>query len=340
MTPIKLAIVGCGAITDQGHLPAALRSSRVEVAALLDSSPERARRLCRKYACTAEVETDLERVLSRVDGVLIATPNHTHGPLARVVLERGLPVLIEKPLTTSVAEAEELCRLAKRHGTLISVGFVTRHYPATRLMKRVLDEARFGHPVRFHAEFGTAGGWTPLSNYTLDRKQAGGGVLIVNGTHAIDRLLYWFGEPLTVAYADDSYGGVEANCKAQLEYASGLRGSLFFSKTIALRNKFVVHTDDFRIELPAGETRRLTVIPKDAPILRYHVDEAAAPDTKDFFLAQIDEFATVIRDGGIPTVDGEAATASVRLCEALYAKRTQLDEPWAWYRRWASEPAR
>ena len=333
MVPIKLAIVGCGAITDQGHLPAALRAPLIEVTALVDNDLARAELLRRKYACSAEVCDDVARVLPKVDGVLVATPNHAHGDVARLVLENGLPVLIEKPMTTSYAEAQALCELARRRSTFISVGFVTRQYPVTRLFKRLLDERVFGRVGRFHVEFGTAGGWAPVSNYNLDRKLSGGGVLVINGTHAIDRLLYWFGEPKSFTYADDSYGGVEANCKAELDYGDGLRGSFFFSKTIALKNRFVFESDQAIVELAANETRQLTVTRRDLPGVRLRIDSLGSSGTDDYFQEQLNEFARVLRDGGAPTVDGEAGAASVRWCERFYSARTQLDEPWAWYRR-------
>jgi predicted dehydrogenase len=326
-------IAGCGVITDESHVPAALRSRLVEVVALVDSHIDRARTLQRKYACVAEASASLERVLANVEGVVIATPNHTHAPLARLALERGLPVLVEKPLTTTHADAVELCELARRKGAFISVGFVTRHFPVVGLMKRLLGEGFFGRLESFHFEFGTAGGWAPASGYNLDRKQSGGGVLVTNGTHSVDRMLHWFGWPERFSFADDSFGGVEANCKASLEFAGGLRGTLFFSKTIALKNRFTLRAEGHAAELPVAETRRITLLPRELPGTRMFLEADAKPVCDDPFQAQIEEFARLIREGGSPAVDGEFGALSVKLCEEFYARRTQLEEPWAWYRQ-------
>jgi predicted dehydrogenase len=337
--PIRLAIVGCGLITEDFHLPAALCSPLVKLAALVDNNLERASLLSRKYGCDASIHTRLEDIISDVDGVLIATPNFTHGPIARVALEKGVPALIEKPLTTSYAEAIELCELAEANRTFISVGYFSRHSPVVPLFKRLLEEGVFGSLKSFHFESGTAGGWTPLSGYNLDRRLAGGGVLVVRGTHFLDRMLYWFGMPKSFLFADDNYDGVEANCKAQMEFEGKFgrfSGSVFFSKTIDLKNKLVVESDLYRIEIPESETEELTLYSHSLPGVRIAMRadrgaNAAHVTAPDCFQNQIDDFARAIREKTRPLVDGREGALSVKLLEDFYAHRSQLPEPWRWY---------
>ncbi len=337
--PVRLAIVGCGLITEDFHLPAALCSPLVQLVALVDNHLERGKMLSRKYGCDVSVHTRLEEIIDEVEGVLIATPNFTHGTIARVALAKGVPALVEKPLTTSYAEAIELCELAEQNRTFISVGYFSRHAPVVSLFKRLLEEGVFGGLQRFHFESGTVGGWTPLSEYNLDRRQAGGGVLVVRGTHFLDRMLYWFGMPKSFSFADDSCGGVEANCKAQVEY-DGARGrfsgTLFFSKTIDLKNKLVMETNLYRVELPESETEELTLYSHSLPGVRIAMRadrgaEASRITAQDCFQAQIDDFARAIRDGGRPMVDGREGALSVKLLEDFYSHRSQLLEPWRWY---------
>ena len=332
MAPVKLAIVGCGQITESSHLPAVLGSSEVELVALVDADVQRARRLARKYGCTCEVLASLEQSTTPAEGVLIATPNNTHGVLARAALERGMAVLVEKPMATSPAEALELCEIAAKRNAIISVGFFTRQYPVVPLFKKLLDDGFFGRIKHFHFEYGTQGGWAPLSGYNLDRGQSGGGVLVVSGTHFVDRMLYWFGAPTSLRYADDSHGGVEANCQASFTFADGVTGSLFLSKTIELKNLFTLESERGRVEIPWSETRQVKARLHAMPDVELVFSDAAVNAPVDFFQAQIDEFARVIRHGGAVSVDGWAGAASVKLCDDLYAARTPLDEPWIWYR--------
>src|SRR5678816_3067751 len=78
---VRLAFVGCGAITRMEHLPAALRSPLVEVAALVDDRVENAVALARMYGLNARTARNLSDVLDDVHGVVLATPNDTHYPI-------------------------------------------------------------------------------------------------------------------------------------------------------------------------------------------------------------------------------------------------------------------
>jgi predicted dehydrogenase len=152
-------------------------------------------------------------------------------------------------------------------------------------------------------------------------------------------MLYWFGMPKSFSFADDSYDGVEANCKAQLEFDGELgrfSGTLFFSKTIDLKNRLVVESDLYRIEIPESETEELTLYSHSLPGVRIamRADRGAnaTPVTApDCFQKQIDDFARAIREKTSPLVGGREGALSVKLFEDFYAHRTQLPEPWRWY---------
>lgn len=331
-SPVRIAVVGCGLVTEQMHLPAALSSPAVEITALVDAEPARAAALARRFglACarTGELTAD---VLELAEGVLIATPNHTHAAVARVALSAGRPVLVEKPLTTGHADALGLCGLAEANKAFIAVGFVTRHFPVVPLFKRLLDAGFFGRIREFEFEYGTKGGWAPASGYSTNHGRTGGGVLVVNGTHFLDRMLYWFGWPTSFRYADDNYGGIEANCRADLEWP-GFGGHLVLSKTMPLQNRFVMRTDAALVEIAYAEPNGICIRSLETPDVETRITGPVRIAAADAFRLQIEEFARVIRYGGAPTVTGEQGAASVRLCEQFYAHRQQFEEPWAWYK--------
>jgi predicted dehydrogenase len=334
MNPVRLAIVGTGEITRNAHLPAALRSPRVQLTALVDSDPERARALARDFSCDAMATARLEDAFPFVDGVLIATPNHTHAAIASQVLEKGIPVLIEKPLTTDFESARSICELAEAKNTFIATGYKTRHYRSVRLLKDLLDSGFLGAVQSFHYEFGSVGGWSPASGYNLSRSQTGGGVLVVTGTHFLSRMLHWFGIPQVVSFEDDSYGGPEANCKAVVRYRTALgnfEGTIQLSKTMPLANCFVMQTDRYRCELGEAETEVITLIPGDRPDLIMKVGAHREPGGMDFFQTQLEEFAECVQTGKPPLADGWHGAQCVKLVEDLYARRSQLPESWMWY---------
>ena len=204
-------------------------------------------------------------------------------------------------------------------------------------MKKLFEEKYFGKINHFHYEFGSKGGWTPMSGYNVDRKRSGGGVLVVTGTHFLDRMLYWFGEPEKFIYSDDSYGGVEANCKAELFYNNNLgdfSGSFFMSKTVGLKNVLFIDTEKYRVELGESDYDKITLFPKNNPELKMEL--SSRKDTnkkgKNYFQIQVDEFADNVRYFKEITVDGWFAAKSMKLIEEMYNTREQLEEPWLIYK--------
>lgn len=328
----RVGIIGTGMITAQSHLPAVLAAPQVELTALVDPVESRATALARSFGLGVRTAPRLADVLDLMDGAIIATPNATHLDLALQCLEAGVHVLVEKPLAVSAAEGEKIVDAARRTGRKVALGYVTRFYPGTLLLERLLKEEQFGEVRRFHHQFGTAGGWTPKSDYILDRKISGGGVLTVTGTHFLDRMLHLWGNPDEVAYRDDSHGGPEANCEAVFTFrrrGRRLVGSARYSKTVRLPGGLVVDTDAGKIVQLEGMTAPLLLRPHDSPGLQ-HVIQARGPQptAADPFVMQIENFVNACAGKEAPASDGESGLQSLRLLERLYGCRQPLQDRW------------
>src|SRR6185503_16656076 len=117
MKQIGIAIVGCGGITLQNHLPGLALCPEAKVVALCDSDAgtlERARRQTGINVTAAQYEEIVKR--EDVDAVIIATPNCVHGPIALAAIAAGKHVLCEKPLAMGYAEAKQMADAADRAG--------------------------------------------------------------------------------------------------------------------------------------------------------------------------------------------------------------------------------
>ena len=137
-------------------------------------------------------------------------------------------------------------------------------------MKRLLDEAFFGRVTRFYHQFGTPGGWAPVSGYILDRQHAGGGVLVVTGTHFIDRMLHFWGYPDGTRLVDDSAGGPEANAIASFRYerdGQALEGKVRYSKTASLPGGLVLDTEAGIVTLGDFDAAEILLRPRGHPDL-------------------------------------------------------------------------
>ena len=335
---IRLAIVGCGRIAAR-HVEAACALPSVEVAVLVDPIAAHAAALAERFGLAPQVVADIEDAFPDVDAAVIATPNHLHVQPAVACLSNGIPVLIEKPLAVSTAEGERICQVAAERNTTVAVGYVTRFRQNVQLMASLLETGYFGRLHRFVYQAGTRGGWAPLSGYNLDRKASGGGVLVVTGTHFLDRMLYWFGMPEQATLRYDSQGGPEANAVASFHFhherLGDFVGEARFSKTVKLPSGLVMETDEGTVILLEGDSELIRFRPKHHDTLELALSDLAscsehAPDAQDnLFALQLADFLQAIQGDREPMVTGKDGLASLRLLEQLY--RTAAPLPADWY---------
>jgi len=112
-----------------------------------------------------------------------------------------------------------------------------------------------------------------------------------------------------------------------------LRDTLFV-KDGASRNRFTLDCEKYLCQLEEFQTRSLTLFPKNDPSLQIELsfnDNVTKQNTVDYFQIQLEHFVSQIRRAGLVRVDGWFAAKSVRLIEAMYQSRSQLDEPWSLY---------
>ena len=328
----RLALIGAGMITESSHLPAALALSDIEVAAIVDPVPNRAAALARKFGIAPRVGMLVDEIRNDIDGAIVATPNHTHRDIAIAFLDAGVSVLVEKPLASTYEDGLAVAAAAERSGKTVAVGFCTRFRANTILLKELLDKDFFGVVSRFYHQYGTPGGWAPMSGYILNRRSAGGGVLVVTGTHFIDRMLHFWGYPEEAQLADDGTGGPEANAIASVRYArrgTTLRGKLRYSKTTPLPGGLVLDTEAGIVTLRDTDEAEIVLHPAAHPDLAEIIRPAkgsAAP--QDVFIAQLEDFIRACRGRGEAKVTAHQALQSLRLVEDLYRARRPLIDRW------------
>jgi len=140
MGKLRTAVIGAGKM-GAIHAKVYSRMENCALAAVVDCDPARAKALADVYGCRAE--TDPNAILDSVDAVTISAPTSAHGSLAKLFLEHRIPVLIEKPLASNVAEGQEIVRLARQYNTVAAVGHSERCNPVVLAMKRLDIEPRF-----------------------------------------------------------------------------------------------------------------------------------------------------------------------------------------------------
>jgi predicted dehydrogenase len=321
---LRVVLIGVGQIGVQSHLPAILGHPGWSLVAMCDPRVEAVRRIGQRFGTNARVVSDFREVLADCDAAIIATPNASHAEIASACLDRGVHVLIEKPMATTLSDAQAIVEAGARSGRIIAVGNVTRFRANIVLLKRLLDEDRFGRVRRFYHQFGTQGGWAPESGYATDARRAGGGVLAVTGTHFLDRLLHFWGMPETLDYADDAYGGPEAHCEIAFGFDTGLRGMARYSKLFPMSGRLVLDTEGGVVALDDTDDAEIVYLPADLP-RTLNVIREPDPGRMDPFWLQVDDFRTAIIEHRPPRVDAAQGLMSARLLDWAYRVRRDLD---------------
>lgn len=325
---IQVAIIGCGAITEQGHLPAIGGVDSLRLAALVDKDVPRAQRLAAKYSPTASAIADYRAPIGQIDGAIVALPPALHAPVSIELLRQGIHVLVEKPMARTTAECDAMLAAAREGNAILAVGFVRRFRWSYRFAKRIIESGALGVIQSFDVSEGGIFDWPIASPFFLDRQASGGGVLADAGVHAIDALQWWLGSIETIDYRDDDMGGVEADCELDVTMTGSIHGHIELSRTRAMRNTTIVRGSLGTLELHAY-TNEATLTLHDSTSL----DLPGMVKQKDsqneaIFADQLRDFAAAIRDHRAPMVDGVQGRQSVEVVERCYASRKPLRHSW------------
>ena len=259
MKQIGVAIIGCGGITLQNHLPGLALCPEAKVVALCDADPntlDNASKCSGVSACSANFEEIIGR--DDVNAVIIATPNAYHAPIAIAAARQGKHVFCEKPLALNLAQAKEMYGAAKAAGVCHMTAFTYRFVPAMRYMAHLVKRGDLGQPYHFRScrlqDWGQrALGWRQVA------KLAGSGELGDMLSHRIDYSLMLFGpmEGVTARtrlFHTDRSGQIsdlEDWVAIITDFANGATGVLESSKVATGRGESA-HSQDY-VEVNGSE---------------------------------------------------------------------------------------
>jgi predicted dehydrogenase len=233
---LRVGLIGYGLAGSVFHAPLIAATEGLALDTVVTSHPERQQQARAEFpdvTLAATADELLDRA-GELDLVVIASPNKTHVPLATAALKAGLPVVVDKPVAGTAAEARELAALAEERGLLLSV-FQNRRWDNDFLtLRRLLEDGELGDVRRFESRFERwrpqpKGGWRESGDPTEI-----GGLLYDLGSHVVDQALVLFG-PATEVYAeaDVRRPGAETDDDTfiALTHASGVRSHLYVSAT-------------------------------------------------------------------------------------------------------------
>ncbi|WP_321872523.1 oxidoreductase [Burkholderia ubonensis] len=192
---LRIGLMGFGFAGATFHAPVIAASGRTQVAAIATGQPDRARAAYPDARIVADLDALL--ALDDIECVVIATPNDTHFPLARQVLDAGRHVVVDKPVTLTSDEALALARLANARSRVFAP-FHNRRWDGDFLtVRRVVESGELGRITYVTSHFDR---FRPQVRVRWREEAArGGGLLLDLGPHLIDQALALFGLPDTVS---------------------------------------------------------------------------------------------------------------------------------------------
>ncbi|MEU0158049.1 Gfo/Idh/MocA family oxidoreductase [Streptomyces sp. NPDC006261] len=236
--PLRVALVGYGLAGSVFHAPLIAATDGLVLDTVVTSNEERraeARAAYPDLRFAASPDELWERA-DELDLVVIASPNKTHVSLATAALKAGLPVVVDKPIAGTAAEARELAALAEARGLLLSVFQNRRWDNDFRTLAALIADGELGEVQRFESRFERwrpqpKGGWRESGD-----PEEIGGLLYDLGSHVVDQALVLFGAAVQVyAESDVRRPGAAADDDTfiAVTHANGVRSHLYVSATTA-----------------------------------------------------------------------------------------------------------
>ena len=339
--PVGLAIVGCGRIAQVAHLPAAEKSEDVELVAVCDPSAEVAGSVARRYGVAAVTDPRSLWADQAIEAVVVAAPDRAHHALASGALTAGRHVLVEKPLTATVAEAEDLVELVDRTGLTLQVGAMKRHDAGVRYARRFIAERLGG--VRSFSAWYRIGDLRPGIEATLfppvvadpaaSRRAAAGKadrqryLLATHGAHVFDTVRFLLGEVASLV-ARHRQDAPDHLWQVLMTTEAGAVGTVTIAADVP-----GLPSEGIEVLGAAGAVRADLHSPfsrRAATVHAYADGEVVVPALTDgdAYQRQLEAFARAVRAGGRPDPDVRDGLAAVRLIEATAESVERGVEVW------------
>jgi myo-inositol 2-dehydrogenase/D-chiro-inositol 1-dehydrogenase len=312
MAKIKIGFLGAGYIAGV-HASILARDPRVEVTAVHDVLKSRAKTLARTVG--ASVAHSVAEVLATCDALYITTPNTKHTQLAILAVEERKHVFCEKPMATTVADAERIVSIAERSGKVFQVGHNRRFAPVYAELKRMLSETHRAHSAHVKMNRGELLNpeWTGNAKIT-------GGFLFETTIHMFDMMRFLFGELNTLQAVGSSHEYAETDdFSVLLSFENGMHATLASSADAGWLFPFE------RVEVFCHHA---TIVTREMESLTYsdgldgrHVEKSMhqLPKEEKWGYAQEDRaFVDSIVGGLPPAVSAHDGLKSVELVAAVY----------------------
>lgn len=326
MKKVKLALVGCGFISDVHEKAFHELRDKIEVVACCDIVLERAQKMAEMLKCPVAVE-DYRELLELADAFLLALPHDLHYEIGMDCLKHKKHVLMEKPLALNEEECIGLICAARENHAKLMVAYIMRYHPMITKLKEIIDGRAYGELFQMSI-------WTEQYTYyedewTTSAARLGGGQFFSHGCHYVDLLLWYLGKPIKGAHMGTNlctpWMEMEGTSNAIFEFEGGKLAYHFGTwGAKGTRHSYAIHTffEDGMVECCLNEGKMYLhkssnpakyFEKSDQEILIFECEP-----TSHLPKYEIEHFADCIRNNTEPLTSGAATLQGHRVIWKMY----------------------
>lgn len=309
---VRLAVVGAG-FMGEAHIQAVLACTEAELVAICDSNDKRLAEMGEKYrpARSYDAFHDLFKH-EELDGVVIATPDNLHLAPVQAAAQAGVHILLEKPIATTMEDANRIIRVAETAGITLQLGFTLRHDPAMLALHSQIQDGAVGRPTQLYAKRQCCESEGRRLGHRVN-------ALEYLGVHDIDLALWYLGRDVAQVYATAG-SFVLADINTPDYYWTVIKWH--HGATAVIHSSWAMHDSypkyvEASLELFGTKGAVFVEMPGDR-FLICNDDGCAysAPGRAVKLRDQISRFVTSIRDGTVPVAGGVDGWNALRLVKA------------------------
>ena len=288
----KIGLVGTGIIAES-HKDAILKTDELKITAVCDIDPQKAETAAEGTG--ANIYTDYREMAKKedLDCVILNLPHFLHKEVSVYFLQKGISVLVEKPMANTVSECEEMIAAAKKSSAKFGIGHVQKYFDCYRILKDIIDSGKLGKLCSI-TETRNIHYFTEVRpKWFLNKKLAGGGIVMNYCAHTLDKIIYTTGLEIEDVHAfgnnfvsDDD---VEATCQVLLKLNGGVTAALTYcgAKVPTQYDTYFYFTEGTVAIKDGGSSMSVLRLGEEPDVYDF--------DTSDIFERQITELVKMLK---------------------------------------------
>ena len=309
---IRLGLIGCGGNMQRAHLPRLKADGGVEIVGVADPDESQAENVMKAWGSEMAFYEDYRQLVRHeaMDAMVISSPHALHYEQVRLALQKGLHVLVEKPLTLASRQTKSLINLSDKLKLYLMVAYQRNYMAPYVYVRELIRQGELGE-LRGVVGYVTQN-WGQIRGWRLDPDLSGGGMFMDTGSHLVASVLWMTGlQPVELsAFTENAGKAVDTNMVVNVRFKGGGSGTLnTFGNAVQHDERVAIHGSEGCLVFHLHNWQVQSVLHNDAPL-------EIPPEISDTTPDQV--FFDLIRSDGQGYSPPDFALQVARFSEAAY----------------------